>query len=220
MKDELINEITDFLEGIEYYNFTNVPGDISFEELRNKLINPPVLLAYWDQSRLIERLFRRSYMSLDAKNFNTILDKVSNAIKTTKDKFNDPFPPGGETEKVGTQLLSSLGNIVEVYQKQRKELATEPEPIQPPNNNKIVIQWNENKNVLTDIFRQLKQITNKEGKPVIGNSLDDLAIFLRDNFSCFSNTELSTIHTSLKNRKDDSTTPKKTDRRIIIEKDK
>jgi len=96
-----------------------------------------------------------------------------------------------------------------------------PDNINPQNtySNRVIIQWNEQKNVLTDIFRQLKRITNKEGKPIIGNSIEEIALFLRDNFSCFENTKLSTIQYTLKNSEFDLNTPK-TSRRINIEKEK
>lgn len=81
---------------------------------------------------------------------------------------------------------------------------------------KIIIQWNEDKKVITDIFKQLKAIYNKEGEPVVGNSIPEIASFLKVNVSCFENTKLSTIETMLKG----TDNPPKTSRRIIIEREK
>lgn len=86
-------------------------------------------------------------------------------------------------------------------------------------NDRVIIQWNEQKNVLTDIFQQLKQIRDKRGEHVIGNSVTEIALFLKQNFSCFNDSKLSTIEGMLKNRKQNPNIPK-TDRRIIIEKGK
>lgn len=66
-------------------------------------------------------------------------------------------------------------------------------------NNNIVIKWNEQSNVLTDIIKQLKTIYNKDSEPLIANSYEEVAVFLKNNFSCFAETKLSTITTQLKN---------------------
>lgn len=83
-------------------------------------------------------------------------------------------------------------------------------------NYKITIQWNEDSKVLTHIFKQLRLIYNKEGEPVVGNSIAEIASFLKINFSCFENTKLSTIETMLKG----TDNPPKTSRRITIEREK
>jgi hypothetical protein len=66
-------------------------------------------------------------------------------------------------------------------------------------NSNIIVQWNEQSNVLTDIFKQLKTIYNKDNEPLIPNSYEELAVFLQNNFSCFAKTKLATITTQLKN---------------------
>ena len=61
------------------------------------------------------------------------------------------------------------------------------------NKNEVIMNWKGQNNVLTDMFRQAKN------KGYLTNSLPDIAIFLKENFSCFANTKLSTIETQLKN---------------------
>jgi hypothetical protein len=70
--------------------------------------------------------------------------------------------------------------------------------IDTQSNSNVIITWNEQSNVLTDIFRQLKNIYNKDREPLIPNSYEELAVFLQKNFSCFSDTKLATIQTQLK----------------------
>lgn len=79
-------------------------------------------------------------------------------------------------------------------------------------NSNVIIKWNENSNVLTDVFRQLKNIYDKNKEPLIPNSYEELAVFLKNNFSCFSTTKISTIQTQLKN----GNTRPKSDRIIEI----
>lgn len=94
----------------------------------------------------------------------------------------------------------------------------EPPPEIQENKGRVIIQWNEQKNVLTDLFRQLKTITNKNNEPIVTNSIPEIAIFLKENFSCYQNTKLDTIQTKLKNSKFEEHTPK-AGRRIILEKE-
>jgi hypothetical protein len=79
------------------------------------------------------------------------------------------------------------------------------EPQQQQNENTIQplikINWNGNNNVLSDIFIQLKLMSNQKGESLITNSDNDLAVFLKSNFTCFENTSLATIEKTLSNSK-------------------
>lgn len=76
--------------------------------------------------------------------------------------------------------------------------------------NKVVMNWEGQNNVLTDMFRQAKN------KGYLTNSLPDIAIFLKENFSCFANTKLSTIETQLKNNSSSANAFPKEEKRIKI----
>lgn len=78
-------------------------------------------------------------------------------------------------------------------------------------NEKIVLNWEGQKNVLTDMFRQAKN------KGYLTNSIPDIAIFLKDNFSCFSKTKLSTIEGQLKNNNSSANAIPKEEKRIKLD---
>lgn len=58
--------------------------------------------------------------------------------------------------------------------------------------------WNGEKGALAEIFMLLKNLKTKEGKPFLGNSIEDIALFLKSNFDVYKETELSTIQGTLK----------------------
>lgn len=76
---------------------------------------------------------------------------------------------------------------------------------------KIILNWEGQNNVLTDIFRQAKN------RGYLVNSIPDIAIFLKENFSCFAKTKLSTIETQLKNNNSSANAIPKEEKRIKIE---
>ncbi len=77
--------------------------------------------------------------------------------------------------------------------------------------NGVTMNWEGQNNVLTDMFRQAKN------KGYLTNSLPDIAIFLKENFSCFANTKLSTIETQLKNNNSSANAFPKEEKRIKID---
>lgn len=77
----------------------------------------------------------------------------------------------------------------------------------------VKLKWNGQKNALTDMFRQLKNIVNSKNEPLISASYEDIALFIKEGFTDFENTELSTILGQLKRAEQ----IKKTDKRVIIE---
>lgn len=86
---------------------------------------------------------------------------------------------------------------------------------QSTSNDKVIISWNAPNNVLTDIFRQFKTMNYYDGRPLIENSYEDIALFLQSNFNVYQNTKLTTILGVLKK----NITPHK-NKRIVIEKNK
>ncbi len=80
------------------------------------------------------------------------------------------------------------------------------------NNNKIKLNWQGQSNSLAYLFRQLKIATNKKNEPLITNSYEDIASFIKDNFEGFDDIKLSTLITQLrKNSK-----PQKANKKIEL----
>jgi hypothetical protein len=80
------------------------------------------------------------------------------------------------------------------------------------NNTSVKLDWNGQRNVLIDIFYQYKRTYTKDKKPVLSNSNEEIAYFLKNAFTCFENTKVDTIKTQL-NKSD---RPKKTENRIKV----
>lgn len=76
---------------------------------------------------------------------------------------------------------------------------------------KIILKWEGQSNVLTDMLRQAKN------RGYLVNSIPDIAIFLKENFSCFAKTKLSTIETQLKNNNSSANAFPKEEKRIKID---
>lgn len=74
------------------------------------------------------------------------------------------------------------------------------------------LQWNGQNNALIYLFRQLKLNNNNDNEPLIANSYEDLAVFLKGNFSCFNDVKVTTIVRQL--MKDEK--PKKASKRIEL----
>ena len=73
------------------------------------------------------------------------------------------------------------------------------------------MNWEGQNNVLTDMFRQAKN------RGYLTNSIPEIASFLKDNFSCFEKTKLSTIETQLKNNNSSANAIPKDEKRIKLE---
>ncbi len=80
------------------------------------------------------------------------------------------------------------------------------------NNRTIKVKWNGQKKSLTNLFHQLKNIHTQDRMPVIGNSYEELADFLQQNFECYRDTAYTTILGELKK----GVAPKKTDGKVMI----
>ena len=55
------------------------------------------------------------------------------------------------------------------------------------------IQWNGSKEILCQIFMQLKKLNTKKNVPYIPNSVDEIALFLKNNFETYKDTKVETI---------------------------
>jgi len=69
-------------------------------------------------------------------------------------------------------------------------------------NKTIVLKWNGQKNALIHLFKKMKMAQDKSGKNLIPNSYEDIALFLKQSFDCFSDTKQSTILGLLKKKED------------------
>ena len=74
------------------------------------------------------------------------------------------------------------------------------------------IVWKGQSSSLTYLFRQLKNITNQEKQPLIANSYEEIADFLKNNFSVYEKVKYATILGQLKNNKK----PKKAIRTVTV----
>jgi len=193
-------------------NRKNAPSVFDFEKNNGKLLKD------------IDAAFE--YMA--QQELQTFFNKLNTNNETRLKELNGLKIEFTELVLKGDGFTSFLNNVVsswidnrisqvEEIEKRRNVIDhAEPTPEPQKNGTRIIIQWNEQSNVLTDIFRQLKQLTNKNHEPIVGNSNEEIALFLKENFSCFENTKLSTIQTMLKNTEGNANTPK-TSRRIVLE---
>lgn len=77
--------------------------------------------------------------------------------------------------------------------------------------NSVIMNWEGQNNVLTDMFRQAKN------RGYLTNSIPDVALFLKENFSCFENTKQSTIEAQLKNNTSSANSVPKEEKRIKMD---
>ena len=82
--------------------------------------------------------------------------------------------------------------------------------ITPP---RYLLKWNGTNNGLADIFRQLKGFVNKKHKPLLDETNESIALFLKNNFECFRDTKVSTIKNLLERK---SSRPIKSDSNIHL----
>ena len=93
----------------------------------------------------------------------------------------------------------------------RKETMILPDIFFNKKKDNIIMNWEGQNNVLTDMFRQAKN------RGYLTNSIPEIASFLKDNFSCFEKTKLSTIETQLKNNNSSANAIPKDEKRIKLE---
>ena len=134
------------------------------------------------------------------------LKEVVEKIKSKPDSHEKPFIPLYEFniqyfETKLTQLKKEIENGKNKNEYSEFVLHQINEIANPQSNlmtNNLKLNWNGNKNVLIDIFYQLKRIKGKDNNFLITNSNEEISQFLKENFDCFANTKLSTIMGQLK----------------------
>lgn len=147
-----------------------------------------------------------------------IIERINFNLSEFIDEQKEKIKNKDVTSDAGAQSISNTINGIQYFLTWITGLSEYSENEAPENiintqlNSNVKITWNEQSNVLTDVFRQLKNIYNKNKEPLISNSYEELAVFLQNNFSVFSDTKLSTITTQLKNKN----TKPKTNRVIEI----
>lgn len=107
--------------------------------------------------------------------------------------------------------LFSTSRDIELSLFDKDYIAKEDEAKELIKKNIVTMNWEGQNNVLTDMFRQAKN------RGYLTNSLPDIAIFLKENFSCFANTKLSTIEGQLKNNSSSANAFPKEEKRIRID---
>lgn len=90
-------------------------------------------------------------------------------------------------------LLEYVWGDILYYFWLNEERPKQQEETIPPFTKRLI--WNGRDNALADIFFQLRELTNNEGKPLLSGSNEELAVFLKNNFECFKDNSLSTIKT-------------------------
>jgi hypothetical protein len=117
-------------------------------------------------------------------------------------------------EKLKEQYIQIIDYLNEIYGINISTTKTNENARPTTHNQKLI--WNGQKNTLVDIFHQLRNMTvNKKGTPIplIDNSYDEIATFLKENFHCFDNTTLRTVHTTLTKEENK---PKKSTNKITL----
>lgn len=91
-----------------------------------------------------------------------------------------------------TAFMELLNDVYKV--KERLSITVSSDEPKPTNSPTLI--WNGNKNTLGDVFHQLTKMKNKDGKPFLGSSQDDILAFLKANFDVFQESTLGTIKTN------------------------
>lgn len=102
---------------------------------------------------------------------NKIYEKLSGLSKLLKDQINQ---------------------IVDKPIEKRAILSPEPKG----KTKKLI--WNGQSNTLIHLFYQLKKTNGKDNRPLLNNTIEDIANFLKESFECFENTKVNTIMAQLK----------------------
>ncbi|KAB7731430.1 hypothetical protein F5984_11615 [Rudanella paleaurantiibacter] len=94
------------------------------------------------------------------------------------------------------QTLTVIDDYLSVYGSQPTTPQQEPPQPEPPQPEPgVKLRWNANKRVLYDLFAQLTLTNTYSGKPLIDNSLKDIALFLAQSIEGFP--KASTIEREL-----------------------
>ena len=167
--------------------------------------------------------FKKTYYN-QIKKYKTLREKfeyISSELKTLyyeKIKMDETYFKTTKAEvRVNSYnlLINVIKSLIDFLKEQYStylELIKLDKDSQYTNNSSVKLNWNGQKNVLIDIFYQYKRANTKEKKPILSNTNEEIAYFLKNAFTCFENTKIDTIKTQL-NKSD---RPKKTEKRIIV----
>lgn len=164
---------------------------------------------------------------------STVLESVMHALDMKLHRFNvlqakkliayhfDAYKGDKQDFILGASIAlrkcvtgDKLAFTMQYLQDRKDELDTEGKTyVASAYTKSVKLKWNGQKNALTDMFRQLKNIVNSKNEPLISASYEDIALFIKEGFTDFENTELSTILGQLKRAE----LIKKTDKRVVIE---
>lgn len=174
-------------------------GENAFDELTEEIISKYDQIYSWLENNF-SKYSDEEYLKFKLANlFSILYEKNSGIAKDNNDEINDPFERmfydliGEKIDRLKGQVLAlslKIGQNSISYQK---------------------LKWNLNSNLLIDLFYQLKRINTGGNKSLIPNSNADIALFLKNNFSVFDKTKISTIELQLNKTE----RPKSKDRIII-----
>ena len=156
-----------------------------YKTLREKFeyISSELKALYYEKIKIDEHYFKSTKPEDRVNSYNLIFEVIESLIEFLKEQYS-------------------------IY----LELIKLDKDSQYTNNSSIKLDWNGQRNVLIDIFYQYKRTHTKDKKPILSNSNEEIAYFLKNAFTCFENTKVDTIKTQL-NKSD---RPKKTENRIKV----
>jgi len=173
------------------------------------------LLKEWYAKNLKVEIERNYNESIDKNEDENILVEIGfiDALIPKHKILCEPKTDTGAWRKPSEIIANK--KFVKWLSERKKELTNDDEPQNQTNETlqHTKLTWNGQKNVLTDIFYQLKRTYNNKQEPLLPNSNEDIALFLKNNFECFSDTAISTIIGMLKTKE----RPRKTEKRFLID---
>lgn len=210
----IINDDTDkqyenYLDLVESY-FSEFEDEKRYTLLRKLMKSSSFFL--WHQS-LVLHDFIYDYRDQDCEIMEEFEGSYANSILCIIDDFYNFIREVVDLCKI--YKIDAYNIAVELYPTSKDiELSlfdkdyTEKDVVK---RNRVMMNWEGQNNVLTDMFRQAKN------RGYLTNSIPDIAMFLKENFTCFANTKLSTIETQLKNNNSSANTFPKEEKRIKID---
>lgn len=210
----IINDDTDkqyenYLDLVESY-FSEFEDEKRYTLLRKLMKSSSFFL--WHQS-LVLHDFISDYRDQDCEIMEALEGSYANSILCIIDDFYNFIREVVDLCKI--YKIDTYNIAVELYPTSKDiELSlfdkdyTEKDVVK---GNRVMMNWEGQNNVLTDMFRQAKN------RGYLTNSIPDIAMFLKENFTCFANTKLSTIETQLKNNNSSANPFPKEEKRIKMD---
>ncbi len=207
--DDTDKQYENYLDLVESY-FSEFEDEKRYTLLRRLMKSSSFFL--WHQS-LVLYDFIYDYRDQDCEIMEAFEGSYANSILCIIDDFYNFIHEVVDLCKI--YKIDAYNIVVELYPTSKDiELSlfdkdyTEKDVVK---RNRVMMNWEGQNNVLTDMFRQAKN------RGYLTNSIPDIAMFLKENFTCFANTKLSTIETQLKNNNSSANTFPKEEKRIKID---